>query len=205
MDDTGPLSHDESMTLILASRSPRRSDILHQMGIAFVVDSANVDETPLVGESPRNHVQRLAIAKCLHVAQRHASNCVILGADTTVDVDGEIFGTPRDIDEARQMLRRLSGRTHLVHTAVCVANGSAAPDQHRVAMDTAAVAMHPIDPELLERYLATGESLDKAGAYAVQGEAAMFVREVSGHLTTVVRLPVRVVERLLAPFGLLPR
>lgn len=193
------------MTLILASRSPRRSDILHQMGVSFIVDSADVDETPLVGESPRNHVQRLAIAKCLRVAARHPASDVVLGADTTVDVDGEIFGTPRDIDEARQMLRRLSGRTHLVHTAVCVANGSAAPEQHRVAIDTAAVAMHPIDPDLLERYLATGESLDKAGAYAVQGEAAMFVREVSGHLTTVVGLPVRAVEQLLAPLGLLPR
>lgn len=193
------------MTLILASRSPRRSDILHQMGVSFIVDSADVDETPLVGESPRNHVQRLAVAKCLRVAARHPASDVVLGADTTVDVDGEIFGTPRDIDEARQMLRRLSGRTHLVHTAVCVANGSAAPEQHRVAIDTAAVAMHPIDPDLLERYLATGESLDKAGAYAVQGEAAMFVREVSGHLTTVVGLPVRAVEQLLAPLGLLPR
>lgn len=193
------------MTLILASRSPRRSDILHQMGVSFIVDSADVDETPLVGESPRDHVRRLAIAKCLRVAARHPASDVVLGADTTVDVDGEIFGTPRDIDEARQMLRRLSGRTHLVHTAVCVANGSAAPEQHRVAIDTAAVAMHPIDPDLLERYLATGESLDKAGAYAVQGEAAMFVREVSGHLTTVVGLPVRAVEQLLAPLGLLPR
>ncbi|MFM8416463.1 MAG: Maf family protein, partial [Actinomycetota bacterium] len=110
-----------------------------------------------------------------------------------------------------------SSRTHLVHTAVCVARGalggtqpadrgSAPPVDHPydVALDTATVAMHPIDTDALERYLATGESLDKAGAYAVQGEAAQFVREVTGHLTTVVGLPVRVVERLLAPFGLLP-
>ena len=191
-------------TLVLASRSPRRSDILQRMGLTFVVDSADVDESPLSGESPRDHVRRLAIAKCLRVAARHSASDVVLGADTTVDVDGEIFGTPRDLDEAREMLRRLSGRTHFVHTAVCVARGAAAPEQHRVAIDTAAVAMHPIDPDLLERYLATGESLDKAGAYAVQGEAAMFVREVSGHLTTVVGLPVRIVEQLLRPFGLLP-
>lgn len=199
-------------SLVLASRSPRRSDILRRMGIAFVVDSADIDESPLVGESPRDHVQRLAVAKCLHVAARHSADSVVLGADTTVDVDGEIFGTPRDINEAREMLRRLSGRTHLVHTAVCVARGAldtldavtaVSEPQHRVALDTAAVAMHPIDPELLEHYLATGESLDKAGAYAVQGEAAMFVREVSGHLTTVVGLPVRVVKRLLRPFGML--
>lgn len=193
------------MSLVLASRSPRRSDILRQMGIAFVVDSADVDESPLEGESPRDHVQRLAVAKCLRVAARHPADAIVLGADTTVDVDGEIFGTPRDINEARLMLRRLSGRTHLVHTAVCVASGATAPERYRVAIDTAAVAMHPIDPDLLERYLATGESLDKAGAYAVQGEAAMFVREVSGHLTTVVGLPVRIVEQLLTPLGLLPR
>jgi septum formation protein len=190
------------MRLVLASRSPRRADILRQMGVAFVVDSADVDETPLAGESPREHVQRLAVAKCLHVARRHTSDTVVLGADTTVDVDGEIFGTPRDVAHAREMLRRLSGRTHLVHTAVCVSHGTldapATPDgHHRVAIDTAAVAMHPIDPDLLERYLATGESLDKAGAYAVQGEAAMFVREVRGHLTTVVGLPVRLVQQLL--------
>ena len=191
-------------TLVLASRSPRRSDILQRMGLTFVVDSADVDEAPLSGESPRDHVRRLAIAKCLRVAARHPASDVVLGADTTVDVDGEIFGTPRDLDEAREMLRRLSGRTHFVHTAVCVARGAAGPERHRVAIDTAGVAMHPIDPDLLERYLATGESLDKAGAYAVQGEAAMFVREVSGHLTTVVGLPVRIVEQLLRPFGLLP-
>ena len=136
------------MRLVLASRSPRRADILRQMGVAFVVDSADVDETPLAGESPREHVQRLAVAKCLHVARRHTSDTVVLGADTTVDVDGEIFGTPRDVAHAREMLRRLSGRTHLVHTAVCVSHGTlaapATPDgHHRVAIDTAAVASSP--------------------------------------------------------------
>jgi len=204
-------------SLVLASRSPRRADILRQLGIPFVVDSADVDETPLTGESPRDHVRRLAVAKCLHVAARHPTDAVVLGADTTVDVDGEIFGTPREVNEARAMLRRLSGRTHLVHTAVCVARGtlggtqpvgraSAAPTDapHDVALDTATVAMHPTDDDALERYLATGESLDKAGAYAVQGEAAQFVREVTGQLTTVVGLPAPLVERLLAPFGLLP-
>ena len=187
--------------LVLASRSPRRADILTQMGVAFVVDSADIDETPLPNETPRELVMRLATAKCLAVAARHPADTVVLGADTTVDVDGEIFGTPADIDHARTMLRRLSGRTHLVHTAVCVAQGgdhrADRDTKHRTALDTAAVSMHPIDADLLERYLATGESLDKAGAYAVQGEAAMFVERVTGHLTTVVGLPVRVVEQLL--------
>ena len=187
--------------LVLASRSPRRADILTQMGVPFVVDSADIDETPLPNETPRELVMRLATAKCLAVAARHPADTVVLGADTTVDVDGEIFGTPTDIDHARTMLRRLSGRTHLVHTAVCVAQGgdhrADRDTNHRTALDTAAVSMHPIDADLLERYLATGESLDKAGAYAVQGEAAMFVERVTGHLTTVVGLPVRVVEQLL--------
>lgn len=202
-------------TLVLASRSPRRADILRKLGIVFEVDSADIDETPVDGESPREHVQRLAVAKCLRVAARHPADAVVLAADTTVDVDGEILGTPRDTHEARSMLRRLSGRTHLVHTAVSVAigqlgsadgaSGSAGiATTPTVAIDTAAVTMGPIDPDLLERYLATGESLDKAGAYAVQGGASIFVERVAGQITTVVGLPVRVVERLLLPYGLLP-
>lgn len=203
-------------TLVLASRSPRRADILRRLGIDFIVDSADIDETPVVGESPLEHVQRLAVAKCLLVAGRHARDSVVLAADTTVDLDGAILGTPRDIDAARAMLRRLSARTHLVHTAVCVARGelpvdgapphgaAASPSAPAVAIDTAAVTMGPIDPDPLEQYLATGESMDKAGAYAVQGGAAIFVERVSGQLTTVVGLPVRLVERLLGPYGLLP-
>jgi septum formation protein len=185
------------MMLVLASRSPRRSDILREMGYAFVVDSADVDESVLVGESPRDHVQRLATAKCLHVAARQPHDAVVLAADTTVDVDGEILGTPRDASHAREMLRRLSGRTHLVHTAVCVAHRAV----HDVGLDTASVTMHPIAPDALERYLATGESLDKAGAYALQGEAAVFVRELQGERSTVVGIPVPVARRLLDRHG----
>jgi len=205
-------------TLVLASRSPRRRELLDRLGLTHVVDAAGVDETALVGESPRDHVRRLARAKCETVAARYLSDVVVLAADTTVDVDGEIFGTPRDVEEARAMLRRLSGRTHLVHTAVCVSRGrretvtrgteperaTTSVDGTHCELDTAAVTMVPIDPDLLERYLATGESLDKAGAYAVQGEAAAFVAGVTGHLTTVIGLPVRVVERLLTPLGLPP-
>ena len=192
------------MTLVLASRSPRRSDILREMGYTFVVDSADVDETPLAHESPRDHVLRLATAKCLRVASRHGRNVVVLAADTTVEIDEDIVGTPRDTDHAREMLRRLSGRTHLVHTAVCVARGthesfviSAHGDAHDVALDTTSVTMHPITPDSLERYLATGESLDKAGAYALQGEAGVFVRELRGERSTVVGLPMPLVRRLL--------
>ena len=192
------------MKLVLASRSPRRSNILREMGYTFVVDSADVDETPLAHESPRDHVQRLAVAKCLHVASRHGRNVVVLAVDTTVEIDGDILGTPLDTDHAREMLRRLSGRTHQVHTAVCVARGThetTVNSTHDVALDTASVTMHPIDPDALERYLATGESLDKAGAYALQGEAGVFVRELRGERSTVVGLPMPLVRHLLDRHG----
>lgn len=199
--------------LVLASRSPRRAGILTQLGVAFIVDAANLDESPVVGESPREHVLRLATAKCLSVAARHGADAVVLGADTTVDVDGEIFGTPRDIDDARQMLLRLAGRTHHVHTAVCVTGyqpdyqpGEQPGEQtsYQAVLDSATVTMTPIAADALERYLLTGESLDKAGAYAVQGQAGVFVAQVSGDLSTVIGLPIPLVQQLLRPFGLLP-
>ena len=195
--------------LVLASRSPRRAEILTQLGVAFIVDAANLDESPVVGESPREHVLRLATAKCLSVAARHGADAVVLGADTTVDVDGEIFGTPRDIDDARQMLLRLAGRTHHVHTAVCVTGykpGHQTSEQpsHQAVLDSATVTMTPIAADALEQYLLTGESLDKAGAYAVQGQAGVFVAQVSGDLSTVIGLPIPLVQQLLRPFGLLP-
>ena len=195
--------------LVLASRSPRRAEILTQLGVAFIVDAANLDESPVVGESPREHVLRLATAKCLSVAARHGADAVVLGADTTVDVDGEIFGTPRDIDDARQMLLRLAGRTHQVHTAVCVTGhepGHQPGEQtsYQAVLDSATVTMTPIAADALEQYLLTGESLDKAGAYAVQGQAGVFVAQVSGDLSTVIGLPIPLVQQLLRPFGLLP-
>ena len=195
--------------LVLASRSPRRAELLTQLGVAFIVDAANLDESPVVGESPREHVLRLATAKCLSVAARHGADAVVLGADTTVDVDGEIFGTPRDIDDARQMLLRLAGRTHHVHTAVCVTGYEPGyqPGQqtsYQAVLDSATVTMTPIAADALEQYLLTGESLDKAGAYAVQGQAGVFVAQVSGDLSTVIGLPIPLVQQLLRPFGLLP-
>ena len=195
--------------LVLASRSPRRAELLTQLGVAFIVDAANLDESPVVAESPRAHVLRLATAKCLSVAARHGADAVVLGADTTVDVDGEIFGTPRDIDDARQMLLRLAGRTHHVHTAVCVTGyqpGHQPGEQtsYQAVLDSATVTMTPIAADALEQYLLTGESLDKAGAYAVQGQAGVFVAQVSGDLSTVIGLPIPLVQQLLRPFGLLP-
>jgi septum formation protein len=186
--------------LVLASRSPRRADILQQVGVQFVVDSADIDESPLPGESPRDLVSRLATAKVRAVAARHPHDVVVLGADTTVDVDGDILGTPRNMDEARQMLHRLAGRTHEVHTAVCVGQHG----RFATLADSAGVTMRAFSTAQLEDYLATGESLDKAGGYAVQGAAAEFITQVTGDVTTVIGLPIPVVARLLAPLGLWP-
>jgi septum formation protein len=186
--------------LVLASRSPRRADILQQAGVHFVVDSADIDESPLPKESPRDLVSRLATAKVRAVAQRHPHDVVVLGADTTVDVDGDILGTPHDITEARWMLSRLAGRTHAVHTAVCVGRH----DTFTTLTDSANVTMRAFSQAEMEEYLTLGESLDKAGGYAVQGAAAGFVTQVTGEMSTVIGLPTPVVARLLAPLGLWP-
>ena len=186
--------------MVLASRSPRRVDLLRQLldehGVpdTFDVDPADVDETPRPGESPRDMVLRLAVDKAAAVAARHVGDDVIvIGADTTVDVDGESLGQPADMSEAAAMLRRLSGRTHWVHTGVCVSAGT----RRASRVESTRVTMVPFTDELLGRYLATGESLGKAGAYAVQGEGAMLVTRVAGSMTAVIGLPLGVLADLL--------
>ncbi len=188
------------MRVVLASRSPRRVDLLRQLldehGVSdtFDVDPADVDETPRPGESPRDMVLRLAVDKAAAVAARHINDdIVVIGADTTVDVDGESLGQPADMAEAASMLRRLSGRTHWVHTGVCVMAGA----RRASRVESARVTMVPLTDELLGRYLATGESLGKAGAYAVQGEGAMLVGSVAGSMTAVIGLPLGVLADLL--------
>jgi septum formation protein len=186
--------------VVLASRSPRRVDLLRQLldehGVSdtFDVDPADVDETPRPGESPRDMVLRLAVDKAAAVAARHINDdIVVIGADTTVDVDGESLGQPADMAEAASMLRRLSGRTHWVHTGVCVMAGA----RRASRVESARVTMVPLTDELLGRYLATGESLGKAGADAVQGEGAMLVGSVAGSMTAVIGLPLGVLADLL--------
>lgn len=186
--------------MVLASRSPRRVDLLRQLldehGVpdTFDVDPADVDETPRPGESPRDMVLRLAVDKAAAVAARHVGDDVIvIGADTTVDVDGESLGQPADMAQAAAMLRRLSGRTHWVHTGVCVSAGT----RRASRVESTRVTMVPFTDELLGRYLATGESLGKAGAYAVQGEGAMLVTRVAGSMTAVIGLPLGVLADLL--------
>ena len=148
---------------------------------------------------PAAHVQRLAVDKSHAVAQRYKNAAVIIAADTTVDLDGKIFGQPADEQDARTMLNELSGRTHQVHTAVAVVHlahdGTMLSQAH--GLDSAGVSMLEITPEKMEWYLATGESMGKAGSYAVQGDGGALVERVEGSLTTVIGLPLDLLSDLL--------
>ena len=184
--------------IVLASRSPRRKDILEKLNLSFLIDPPDIDESPIKNESPINYVQRISAAKAELVAQRHDKQCIVIAADTTVELQGEIFGQPRDLDEARLMIHKLSGKTHAVHTAVSVR----CEMKIATAVDTAQVTMREVSNELLEWYIGTGESIGKAGAYAVQGHGAALVAGVTGELDTVIGLPVRLLTSLLADLGI---
>lgn len=179
--------------IILASASPRRRELLTAAGIAHRVDAANVDETPERGEAPAAYAERLARAKATAVAARYPDTPV-LGADTVVVIGDEILGKPQDAGDARAMLARLSDREHVVLTAVAVARGAALHS----SVAATSVVMRALSPEEIAAYVATGEPMDKAGAYAIQGGAADFIRRISGDFDTVVGLPVAVVRRLLS-------
>lgn len=181
--------------VVLASASPRRRELLEQLGLKLTIASPDVDETPLPGEAPVPYVQRLAIAKAHAVAA--ADDALVIAADTTVDLGGEILGKPVDADEARAMLRRLSARTHRVHTGVALRLG----DRTVAETVTSLVTFTELSPELIEWYVGTGEPLDKAGAYAVQGAGGAFVRRVRGSVTNVIGLPLHTVVHLAANLG----
>lgn len=179
--------------IILASASPRRRELLSAAGIDHVVDAANVDETPLTGERPHAYAERLARAKAAAVAARQPEAAVI-GADTVVVIGDQILGKPVDAADARRMLEQLSGREHAVLTAVAVARGA----DIRSAVASTAVWMRPISAAEIAAYVETGEPMDKAGAYAIQGGASAFVNRISGDFDNVVGLPVKEVKRLLS-------
>jgi septum formation protein len=172
-----------SLPLVLASASPRRQALLAQLGLTFQVDPADVDESAQPRESPRTYVTRLAQQKAEAVSVRHPGS-IILGADTTVALDGEVLGKPKDVAEALAMLRRLSGRTHHVFTAVATAGPRRAVD----AVETL-VTFAQCPPEALAFYAASGEPLDKAGAYALQGMGGFLVERISGSHSNVIGLP----------------
>jgi septum formation protein len=181
------------MPLVLASASPRRAEILTALGIPFTVVATDVDETVAPGESGRAAASRLAAEKAAASAALRPGDWV-LGADTLVLLDDAILGKPRDGTDARGMLRRLSGREHRVVTAVRLTRASGPGLE---AIEESRVRIAPLDEEEIRWYVSTGEPLDKAGAYAVQGLGARFVESVEGSFTNVMGLPARSVYRLL--------
>jgi septum formation protein len=181
--------------IVLASASPRRQELLRAAGIEFTVQPADVDETPIEGESARECAERLARAKALAVARLRPQE-LVLGADTVVVVDGMILGKPSDAEDAARMLRMLSGREHLVITGVCLA-GKEVANGAVVASETTRVTMSAISDEEIRSYAATGEPMDKAGAYAIQGIASRWIPQIEGDYSNVVGLPVALVYRML--------
>ncbi|NMO20196.1 septum formation inhibitor Maf [Pyxidicoccus fallax] len=185
----------DQTSLILASASPRRRELLSQLGLAFTVSAADIDETPHAKEAAEAYVLRLAREKARAVAARHPGAWV-LAADTTVALESELLGKPRDAEEAKAMLSRLSGRTHAVHTGVALAG------RHDEALVVRTrVTFRALSQEEIAWYAGTGEPLDKAGAYAVQGRGGFLVAAVDGSPTNVIGLPLGETLALLARAG----
>ncbi|MHB1349216.1 MAG: septum formation protein Maf [Desulfobulbus sp.] len=188
--------------LILASSSPRRRQMLQTMGLSFTVVPAAVDETPLPGEPPPDFAHRMASAKAQTVATRNPDSW-ILAADTVVTLDGLILGKPRDRKEALTILRRLSGRTHQVVSAISLC--SPARGVAHTETDTTGVSFIAAPDELLAAYVATGEPMDKAGAYGIQGAGAFLVRRIEGSCANVIGLPIdRAIALLLCHKIIIP-
>jgi septum formation protein len=201
--------------LVLASASPRRQELLREAGINFVVHPANVNEKVRAGESPKDCAQRLAKEKALAVAPSQPDDWV-LGADTVVAVQGEILGKPADGEDAARMLRMLSGREHVVVTGVCLV-GPAAPMHPRpedkeqgdaarraivdVRSESTRVTFAEISELDIQVYVASGEPMDKAGAYAIQGLASRWIPRIEGDYSNVVGLPIRLVKEMLCEHG----
>ncbi len=184
------------MHLVLASRSPRRSDLLTRAGYRFEVAPADIDERRLDGEAPAAMVRRLAREKAAAVAPRH-SGSIVLGADTVVVVDGAVLGKPNGDADAAGMLRRLSGRAHEVLTGVALHMD----DRRCDGVHSTRVVFRALSRDDVAWYVATGEPSDKAGGYSIQGRASRFVTRLEGSYTNVVGLPIELVADLLAELG----
>ena len=183
--------------ILLASASPRRSELLRQVGIAHEVRPVDVDESVREGEAPSAYVLRLAESKAAALWQQLAAadRRPVLAADTTVALEGEIFGKPASLAEARSMLGRLSGRTHEVHTAIAVLHTAGAAAR----VNSSSVTFRVLTPAEIDAYWRTGEPADKAGGYAVQGRAAAFISHISGSYSGIMGLPLYETWELLAP------
>jgi septum formation protein len=181
--------------VLLASGSPRRRELLGHLGFAFDIASPDVDETPRRGEDPTAYVSRLALAKVTAVPA--GNEVLVIAADTTVEVDGVVFEKPVDGDDARRMLAALSNRTHRVHTGVAVRVG----ERSAHVVVTTDVTFVALTPAMIEWYVATGEPMDKAGAYALQGVGAVLVAAVHGSVSNVIGLPLAELLALAARVG----
>lgn len=198
------------MRLYLASRSPRRRELLHQIGIDFdtvvfrdgMRADLETDETPLVNEDPVVYVERIARAKALHglkiVEERRLPMRPVLSADTTLEFEGEIIGKPTDMADATRILKRLSGQTHRVLTGVAINHLG----HIEYLLSTSEVRFRVIDDEEIRHYVMSGEPMDKAGAYGIQGRAGAFVEHIEGSYTGIVGLPLNETWQLLRRFGM---
>lgn len=184
--------------LILASSSPRRQELLTQIGVPFSVQVPAIDETPLVGEAPPAYVQRMAEEKARAVLAQQAGDVCVLAADTSVIVDELILGKPADAAEAKAMLLRLSGREHQVLSAIAVADKSRLNSQ----VVSCKVAFRTLTDAEIDAYWLTGEPRDKAGSYAIQGLGAVFVQAIHGSYSAVVGLPLAETAALLGEFAI---
>lgn len=196
--------------IYLASTSPRRRDLLRQIGVRFDPlvfrsgergEDMDVDETPFPGEAAERYVERLALTKAAagfrRLDWRKLPARPVLAADTTLSVDGDIVGKPESLEHAAEILTRLSGRTHQVLTAIAVSSG----ERIRSLISISDVRFRELSAADIRHYLAAGESMDKAGAYAIQGRAAMFVAHISGSYTGIMGLPLCETATLLETFG----
>lgn len=182
--------------LVLASQSPRRAELIGRLGLTFETLPADIDETYLHHETPSQHAERLAREKALSIAANRR-DALVVGSDTIVVIDGEVLGKPRDRAHAIQMLTRLSDREHEVCTGVAVAHGGKVES----ALERVRVRFRPLDPRACEEYVATGEPMDKAGAYGIQGFGSALVEGIEGDYFAVMGLPVVRMLELIERFG----
>ncbi|MBW2240560.1 MAG: septum formation inhibitor Maf [Deltaproteobacteria bacterium] len=192
----------DTPVLVLASGSPRRKRLLEAMGLTFTIQPADICEDALPAEAPRALVERLALAKAGAVAAGHVHPTVVLGSDTIVVLGEDVLGKPRDAEHAVELLGRLVGQTHQVLTGVALVSGDGS--LRKVVCVESRVVMRPAEEDELRSYVATGEPLDKAGAYALQGEGRRFVVRVEGSETNVIGLPVDETRALLREAGFDP-
>ena len=188
-----------TMHIILASASPRRRELLRQIGIDFTIDPADVDERVLPGESPEAYAVRVALDKARIAAQR-AGTGVVIAADTIVVLDNAILGKPSDDEDAERMLMMLSGRTHQVITGIAIMDPAAGKTLTRTS--TTNVRFRELSPDEIRWYVRTGEPLDKAGAYGIQEKGSLFISRIEGCYFNVVGLPLSLLGEMLLEFGI---